>query len=141
MNYTLLAARFLFSMVFIVNGLMGHFGSLDAMAEYAGMKGIPLPQVAVIITGAMMVLGGLSILLGVYVRVGALLLVLFLIPTALIMHNFWTLEEGMARMNEMAHFMKDLALAGAAFIIWYFERKAGPFPLSVSVGKGPTSPE
>ncbi|MBI2619123.1 MAG: DoxX family protein [Ignavibacteriales bacterium] len=135
MNYTVLVARILFSMVFIVNGLMGHFGSLDAMAGYADMKGVPLPQVAVVITGIMIVLGGLSILLGVYVRVGALLLVFFLVPTALIIHNFWTLEDEMARMNDMAHFMKDLALAGAAFLIWYFERKAGTFPLSVSLEK------
>ncbi|MEX1137754.1 MAG: DoxX family protein [Bacteroidota bacterium] len=131
MNYGVLVARILFSMVFIANGLMGHFGSLDAMAQYAAMKGVPAAEITVILTGVMIVLGGLSILLGVYVRIGALLLVLFLVPTAFIIHDFWTLEDPMARMNDMAHFMKDLALAGAAFLIWYFERKAGPFPLSV----------
>ncbi|MEX2189956.1 MAG: DoxX family protein, partial [Bacteroidota bacterium] len=91
MNYGVLVARILFSMVFIANGLMGHFGSLDAMAQYAAMKGVPAAEITVILTGVMIVLGGLSILLGVYVRIGALLLVLFLVPTALIIHNFWTL--------------------------------------------------
>ncbi len=48
MNYAVLAGRVLFSMVFIVNGLMGHFGNLESMAQYAGMKGVPAPQLAVI---------------------------------------------------------------------------------------------
>jgi len=139
MNYAVLVGRILFSMVFIVSGLMGHFGSLESMAQFAGMKGVPAPQLAVIVTGLMLVLGGLSILLGVYVRIGALLLVAFLVPTALIMHNFWTLDDAMAQMNDMAHFMKDLALAGAAFLVWYFERKGGPFPLSVTLTKKGTT--
>lgn len=134
MNYAVLLGRILFSMVFIANGLMGHFGNIDMMAQFAGMKGVPAPQLAVLVTGVMLVLGGLSILLGLYVRIGALLLVVFLVPTALIMHDFWTLDDAMARMNDMAHFMKDLALGGAAFLIWYFERKAGPFPLSLPAG-------
>jgi putative oxidoreductase len=139
MNYAVLVGRILFSMVFIVNGLMGHFGNLEQMAQYAGMKGVPAPQLAVIVTGIMLVLGGLSILLGVYIRIGALLLVAFLVSTSLIMHNFWTLDDAMAQMNDMAHFMKDLALAGAAFLVWYLDRKVGPFPLSIGSGSKTTS--
>lgn len=75
----------------------------------------------------MILLGGLSVLLGLYVRVGALLLVLFLIPTAILMHNFWTIDDPQARAVDQAHFMKDLALAGAAFLIWY--HGTGPWSL------------
>lgn len=66
----------------------------------------------------MILLGGLSILLGFWVNIGAWLLILFLIPTAFMMHDFWNVEDSMDCQNEMTHFMKDLGLAGAAFLIW-----------------------
>jgi uncharacterized membrane protein YphA (DoxX/SURF4 family) len=114
-----LLARLLFSALFILSGV-GHLTQSASMAQYAAAKGVPAPRLAVLATGVMLVLGGLSVLLGLYVSVGALLLVVFLLPTAFLMHNFWTVEDPQARQNDQIHFMKDLALAGAAFLIWYF---------------------
>ena len=48
----------------------------------------------------------------------ALLLAIFLIPTAFMMHNFWKESDATAKMNETVAFFKDLALAGAALIIY-----------------------
>lgn len=62
------------------------------MTEYSKSKGVPAPGLAVFITGIMLLLGGLSILLGAYVSIGAILLVIFLFPTAFIMHNFCLLK-------------------------------------------------
>lgn len=86
---------------------------------YAASKNVPFPRLAVFASGIMILLGGLSILLGLWVKVGALLIVFFLIPVATIMHNFWTIADPTDRQNEQIHFMKDLALAGSAFLIWY----------------------
>jgi putative oxidoreductase len=82
----------------------------------------------VVLTGLMLLLGGLSILLGFWVKVGAALLVLFLVPTAFIMHNFWTVTDPMARANDQAHFLKDLALAGAALM--FFACGIGPLTIA-----------
>lgn len=57
----------------------------------------------------MILVAGLSVLLGLYVSIGSMLLVVFLLPTAFLMHNFWTLEDPQARQNDKGHFMKDLA--------------------------------
>lgn len=89
------------------------------MAEYAKSKNIPAPKVGVFLSGVMLLLGGISVLLGLWVNIGAWLLIVFLIPTACIMHNYWTVDEPMDRRNEQIHFMKDMALAGAAFMIWF----------------------
>lgn len=114
-----LMARLLFSAIFILSGL-GHLTQSAGMAQYAAAKGVPAARLAVLLTGVMLMAGGLSVLLGLYVSIGAMLLVVFLLPTAVLMHNFWTLEDPQARQNDQVHFMKDLALAGAAFLIWYF---------------------
>lgn len=110
---------------------MGHFTQAKAMSEYAKSKKIPAPDLAVFVTGIMILLGGLSILLGALVNIGAILLVIFLIPTAFIMHNFWTVKDPMMKQNDQINFMKDLALAGAAFLIWYLYQQVPNVPLSL----------
>lgn len=56
-------------------------------------------------------IGGVLVFLGIWVRLGAVLLVIFLIPTTLLFHNFWDLQ-GPDRQMQMAHFMKNLSIAG-----------------------------
>lgn len=119
MAVLVLIARLLFSAIFIMSGI-GHLTQTDSMAQYAAAKGVPAPRVAVLLTGLMLIAGGLSVLLGLYVSIGAMLLVVFLLPAAVLMHNFWTLDDPQARQNDQIHFMKDLGLAGAALLIWYF---------------------
>jgi putative oxidoreductase len=79
-------------------------------------KGMPL--VPVLLAGALTfeLLGGLSVLLGFYGRVGAVLLILFLIPTTLIFHNFWAADAAMQQ-NQMQHFMKNVAIMGGLFVV------------------------
>lgn len=131
MDVLILIARILFSIIFLMSAI-GHFTQTKAMAEYSKSKGVPAPGLAVVVTGLMLLLGGLSILLGAYVNIGAILLVIFLIPTAFIMHNFWTVKDPMMKQNDQTHFMKDLALGGAAFLIWYLYQTVPNVPLSLT---------
>ena len=130
MEILILISRFLFSLIFLMSGI-GHFTQAETMAEYSKSKKVPAPGLAVFVTGIMLLLGGLSILLGAFVNIGAILLIIFLIPTAFIMHNFWTVKDPMMRQNDQVNFMKDLALAGAAFLIWYLYQTV-PVPLSLA---------
>jgi putative oxidoreductase len=119
MDAVALAGRILFSLVIIVSAY-GHLTKTAGTAGYAGSKGVPLPKLAVVVTGLMLLVGGLSVLLGIWVKVGAALLVLFLVPTAFTMHNYWTISDPMAKAGDQAHFLKDIALAGAALMIFAF---------------------
>ena len=62
---------------FIYNGV-NHFKNRKMMAQYAGSKNIPNPEVAVLTTGGMLLWGGTSIALGLKPRWGALSLIAFL---------------------------------------------------------------
>ncbi|GBC84556.1 Inner membrane protein YphA [bacterium HR11] len=121
-----LIGRVLYGGYFVYEGL-NHFLNLNMFTGYAQSKGVPAPRLAVIVSGLMILLGGLSILLGFHFRWGALLIVLFLIPVTFKMHNFWA-ETGDMRMIDMVNFTKNLALLGAALFImatdgatWHFQ--------------------
>jgi len=116
MDVVALVGRILFALVFL-GSAFGHFTQSTQMAGYAQSKRVPAPRVAVLGTGALQLVGALLIVLGVWGDLGALLLVVFLIPTAVIMHGFWAETDPQARQTEMVQFLKDLSLAGAALTL------------------------
>lgn len=130
MNVLHLIGRILFGMLFVFNGL-NHFMQLESMTQYAASQGVPMPQIAVIVTGLMILLGGLAIIFGYQQKLGLWLLIVFLIPTSLIMHQFWALE-GQQAQAEMAHFFKNMSLAGAALALLLFADRDWPFTLGGS---------
>ncbi len=126
MKYLSLIGRILFSLIFIFSSF-NHIVNFKQTASYAASMGVPLATVAVIITGIMIFLGGASVMLGYKVKIGALLLVIFLIPTTFIMHAFWRIEDAMQAQIQMIMFMKNLSMLGGALLIYYF----GSGPLSL----------
>jgi putative oxidoreductase len=115
MKWLTLIGRIIYGGFFVYNGL-NHLINLKMLAGYAAMKGVPAPQVAVLVSGLMILVGGAMVVLGWKVRLGAWLIVLFLVPVTFKMHAFWA-ETGNNRMMEMISFAKNMALLGAALMI------------------------
>ena len=61
-------------------------------------------------------LGGLFVLLGIKVRLGAILLILFLIPSTIVMHAFW-MYHGSMRETEMMMFLTNISIVGGLFVL------------------------
>lgn len=115
-TFALLIGRVVFGGYFIVGGL-NHFGQLQGMSQMVAAKGLPAPRVAVLASGALLVLAGASIVVGLYPVGGLLGLVVFLLSAAILFHNFWTVSAGEERINQLTHFLKNVALAGAALML------------------------
>jgi len=130
MRYAVLAGRQLFSIIFIVASA-GHF-SPDAI-ESAARHGVPLPDLLVPVSGVIALVGGLSVLLGFQTRIGAWLLVLFLVPVTAMMHNFWTSSDPLTHQIERAMFLKNVTMLGGALVISYFG--AGPLSLDALLNR------
>jgi putative oxidoreductase len=124
MKYIVLVGRILFSTIFIMT-IMGHFSKQDI--SFAAAAGVPLAPIAVPVSGIIAFLGGLSIAFGYKAKWGAWLIVLFLVPITLMMHNFWAAPDKMAAQMQMAMFIKNISILGAALMIAYF----GTGPLSL----------
>ena len=82
---------------------------------------------AVPVSGLIAVAGGLSILVGYRAKLGAWLVVLFLVPVTLMMHKFWAVPDPMMAQIQMMMFMKNLSMLGGALLITQFG--AGPLSL------------
>lgn len=119
MDVVVLVGRILFVMLFIGGG-MNHFTQTKSMGEYAASKGVPSAPLLVVVSGVQLVVGALMVLLGIWADLGALILAAFLLPAAMMMHNFWTVEDEQARQTEMAQFMKNMALVGACLMLFAF---------------------
>lgn len=117
--------RVLFAVVFIMS-IAGHFQ--PGVIAYAKQAGVPLAALLVPVSGILAGLGGLSIALGYHARIGAALIVIFLVPVTLAMHKFWAVKDPMMARMQMAMFMKNVSMLGAALLIAYFG--SGPYSLS-----------
>jgi len=124
MNYLVLLGRFCYSIIFILASF-GHFTKPTIQA--AAANGVPFAEILVPLSGILSFFGGLSILLGYRAKVGAWLLILFLVPVTLMMHKFWVFQDPIGATIEKIMFMKNLSLLGGALLIAYF----GSGPLSL----------
>lgn len=132
MKYTVLFGRILFSLIFVMAGISNF--SKQAI-EHGAAQGIPLAAIAVPLSGVIALLGGLSIALGYKAKWGAWLLVLFLAPVTVMMHNFWAVQDSALAQMHQVMFMKNLSMLGAALLIAYF----GAGPLSLDGWQKPRS--
>src|SRR5688572_29483612 len=127
MKYLVLTGRIFFSLIFLMT-VTFHFKS-DAV-NYASSHNVPIPNVLVPLSGLIAIAGGLCIALGFRAKMGAWLLILFLVPVTFMMHAFWKETDPMQTQMQMTNFMKNLSLLGGALLITYF----GSGPLSLDKG-------
>lgn len=116
MDIIFIIGRIMFGMIFLLSGV-NHFTKLGNLTSYAASKKVPAPKLATIGTGILLILGSLGIIFGVYVTFALWALVLFLVPTALMMHTFWKETDPQTKQMEMIAFLKDISLAGAALML------------------------
>ena len=128
----LVGARLLFGGVIAFMGL-NHFLRLEGMAGYAEHKGLPAPKLSVVASGAVLVLGGLGIITGLFPLVSALAVALFLLVSAITMHDFWAVEAAQ-RQDEMTAFLKNVVMAGGALAIAALATQGWAVGLGIGLG-------
>ena len=126
-NLAFLIGRILAGGFFIIAGI-NHFAQLKMMAGYAKMKGTPAAEVAVGFSGILLLLGGVSLLLGFHPTIGVILLLVFLVPTTFMIHNFWAVQDPQAKMNDLVNFEKNIAIMGFLLMTLLISR---PWPMSL----------
>lgn len=98
-------------------GAVNHFTQVKSMVPYAKMKNVPMAELAVPGTGVLLLVAALSIITGFYPVVAVAALVVFLVPVTFMMHNFWTIEDPMAKMSDMIMFTKNISMLGYTLIL------------------------
>jgi len=122
--------RAIFGGYFLYNGI-NHFVERRTLAGYAESKGVSKADLAVELSGAMMIAGGLSLLAGYRPKIGSALITAFLAGVSPQMHAFWKESDPQRRQGEMVNFLKNMALAGAALIA---AGSRQPWPMAAGQG-------
>ena len=113
-RYLAFVGRQLLSVIFIIASA-GHFtpGTIARAAEH----GVPMAGVLVPVSGVIALTGGLSVLFGFRTRLGGALLVVFLVPVTVTMHNFWAAADAATFRLELMLFLRNIVLLGWALLV------------------------
>lgn len=117
MEVVMLIGRILFAFM-VVSGGLNHLTKAEAMAGYAAYKKVPSPKLANLVSGVLLLAGGLSIILGIYADLGAVVIAALLVVMALKMHDFWAQTDAQAKQTETIAFWKNVSMAGGALFIF-----------------------
>jgi len=131
MKIPFLIGRLVFGGFFLYNGIH-HLKERKSLGEYARTKNVPKAEAVVTATGLVLLGGGASILLGIKPRIGTAAIAGFLAGVSPVMHNFWSVEDPVQRLNETINFSKNMALLGAAVALLGVDE---PWPASVPISQ------
>lgn len=110
-KYFPLIGRTFIGLSFLYSGMNNLLNFSATQAQLT--EQLPLPGLALAGNILCCLVGAISLILGYKVRWGAVLLILFLIPTSLVFHDFW------ADPSQASPFLKNLALIGALLYVYY----------------------
>ncbi len=133
MDVVFLTGRILFASVFVGSALTVHLGASRSQGvEFARAMGAPAPGLLVPLTGWVIIAGALMIAAGLWADLGALLIIGFLIGITPIMHAYWKIDDPQEKINQNVNFTKNVALLGAALIIFYVYNQGQDLELSLT---------
>jgi uncharacterized membrane protein YphA (DoxX/SURF4 family) len=117
MGLVVLVGRIVFAIPFLAAGF-AHFKMGQQMVAYARSMGAPLPALGGWPAGVWLLVAGLSVLLGVWPDVGALMLAAWGVPTAWYIHGWWRYEDEQSKQTQQTIFFRNVTFVGASIILF-----------------------
>lgn len=122
------AARVMIATIFLLSAVGNKIPNFTGVADYMASEGVPQPHIMLAGAIAFLIAGSLSVILGYKTKIGAALLLVFLVLATYFFHDFWTME-GQDRQMQIIQFMKNLSLMGTML----FLMANGPGALSLDL--------
>jgi uncharacterized membrane protein YphA (DoxX/SURF4 family) len=127
MTILFMVGRIILGAYFIMSGVT-HFQKTDMLTGFAQSRGVKGARALTIISGVVLLLGGVAIILGLMPRPALLALAIFLTLAAFMIHHYWTIHDPQQKAGERINFMKNLALAAALLMALLIDM---PWPWSI----------
>ena len=112
---------------FFLSSALHYAGQWDATIMLMGLKGLPVPPLLLGAGIVVMLVGGISLVLGFHARYGAMLLFAFTLLASILMHDYWKISDAASRAADYEIFSRNIAIAGA--VLMMVGMGAGPFSL------------
>jgi putative oxidoreductase len=114
---TMVVARVLISVIFLLNGL----GIVDQSfgAKELAARGVPIGLVPLLMLGGrtLQVIAGFTLALGIYPQWAAVALIVFLVPTTFVAHSFWLAAGTPAYNVQLINFLKNVCMCGGLLFV------------------------
>ena len=111
----LLVGRILIGILFLVAGIMKAM-NIGVTTGYMTKLGFPAPELMAYLSTLIELASGVLLIIGWQTRRVAWLLVVYVLIATGMAHRFWEYEPAQ-RVNQINHFLKNLALIGAMLYI------------------------
>jgi putative oxidoreductase len=119
--------RIMLSTIFLMSAVGNKIPNFSQVAGYMASEGVPAAKLLLVGAIVFLIAGSLSVIFGFKARVGAILLLIFLLLATYFFHDFWTFEDAAEKQQQMIQFMKNMALMGAMLFI--IANGSGPMSL------------
>lgn len=124
----LLVGRILIAALFLSAGipkaLQGYGGGF---AQYLAGMGVPSAEIVAVVAVAVEVLVPVALILGIFPRISALLLIAFTVVATLLAHRYWDFPAAQQQ-AQMGQFFKNIGLVGG--LMCYFVSGPGAWSLA-----------
>jgi putative oxidoreductase len=127
-NLLVLFARIALALLFIRAGY-SKLMAFNGTVAYIANAGLPLAQVAAVLTIALELIGGVALAIGFKARWAALFLGVFSVVAALLFHNYWAMPADKQVLQAIS-FWKNISILGGMLMVFAF----GPGRLSIDRG-------
>jgi putative oxidoreductase len=108
--FAVLIGRILLVLIFLKSGV-GKIENFQGTAQYMASNGMPYTNFFLVGAIFFELVGSITVILGYFARFGALLLLIFLIPTTLIFHNIFVDPK------MMIQFIKNVSMFGGILVL------------------------
>jgi putative oxidoreductase len=119
-GFTSLLARLMLTAIFLVSAVGNKIPQFHETAAYMAAEGVPNPKFALFGAIGLLLLGGISLILGAWTRIGALFLFCFLGAATFYFHDFWQFSDPGQRQLQVIQFMKNMAIGGGLLALAAF---------------------
>ncbi len=109
--------RVLIGQIFVISGVR-KIPNFSATAARMTSYGLPMAEALLIPTIVLEVGGGLMLAANIYPDWAAGALAIFVVPTTLIFHNFWSVPNAAVAAREQIQFMKNVAIMGGLLSVF-----------------------
>lgn len=131
-----LTGRIMITLIFLMSAIGNKIPNFSTVTKYMASEGVPFPSVMLVGAIVFLIIGSFSIITGYRIRIGAGMLLVFLVLATYFFHDFWTFD-GEAAQQQMIQFLKNLSLMGTMVFLMAngggaccFPSKQKPAPLA-----------
>lgn len=109
--------RVLLSTIFLMSAVGNKIPNFSGVVKYMEGAGVPAPQILLAGAIVFLIAGSLSVIFGYKARIGAGLLLVFLMAATYYFHAFWNVADAQEKQMQMIQFLKNVSMMGAMLMI------------------------